>query len=255
MKRSIAYTLLFIVVLLVAVILNMPAKYALSMASSKTGLFSFDSATGTVFSGSATGLRARVKHQVLDFGKLEWELSPWALLLGEACVDFKNKKSPQDISMEGTAQFNWQKKAKLSDAEFSVPIALLIRFSPMPIKASGDVELSLQSLDFSDNTISNLSGQLLLQDIQTTMSGQLDLGSFAARLSDDNGALVADVTDIDSTIAVSGQAILQQSDLSFETDLTLVAAANAPAMIQQSLPFIARKTGGNTFVIQRSGNL
>lgn len=255
MKRGIAYSFLFVAVLLVALVLNMPAQYALGLAAKQTGLFSFQSASGTVFSGSANDVRVRAQQQVLELGQLDWQLSPLSLLLAKLKLTVENKSSPQAIVISGNAVLNLQKTIKLADAQIKAPVPLLLKFSPMPLKALGDVELNVQQLTFAENQVSNLQGQLLLQHTKMLAPQKVDLGSFAARLSNEGSALVADVTDIDATFTVSGQSTLEQTQLSFDTNITVTTTPKTPEMVKQSLPFFARKTNDSTFVIQQSGTL
>lgn len=255
MKRKLVFSIVFLLLLLIALMLNMPAKYALSMVAKHTGLFSFQSATGTLFEGSATAFRVRAKNQVLDLGKLDWQLCAWALLMGNVKIDVENKLSPQDIFIDAKASANWLKTLTLTDAEVRAPLPLLVKFAPMPIKAAGNIELNITELVFTDNKIANLQGQLLLQNMQVTMQQTANLGTFAARLSNEDNTLIADVTDIDADIGVTGQAAFDQSERMFNTDITVTTSTKTPKVVSQSLPFFSRKTNNNTFVIQQSGRL
>lgn len=247
--------LLLLLLLLFATVLKMPAQYALALASSKTGAFSFNSAHGSVWQGQVHGLLVNTGRQSLPVGKVQWQLSPWALLGLSVNVSFKSEHPLWQS--QGKFSVSANKKLEGADLQVKLPLALLTNIYPVPAKINGMADVNIQTLAIDGNAlkVTGLTGQVLLQDIDLTVQSQAALGSYGVRLKLDGDAVVADISDVDAPIAVTGQARFNQTQQRYQTTVTVTPQATASQVITQSLQFIAKKQSDGSYLLSYQGKL
>lgn len=233
----------------------MPAQYALGLASNKTNAFSFNSAQGSVWSGQVHGLLVSTGSQSLPVGKVQWQLSPWALLGLTANVRFESRHPLWQS--EGELSVNVSKELSGANLKLKLPLALLTKVHPLPAKINGMADVNIQTLAVDGNALkaTALEGQILLQDIDVTVQSQAALGSYGVRLNLEGDTVVADISDVDAPITVAGQARFNQTEQSYQTTVTVTPQATASKVITQSLQFIAKKQNDGSYLLSYQGKL
>jgi general secretion pathway protein N len=242
---------------LVLLIAKMPAEFALGQVAKNTSNFSVAGVNGTVWQGSAGAMQLLVNRQKINLGRVEWQISPWALLLGRLQIALDAKQQQQII--RGNFSVSATQNVQVSDAELMVSSALLTKLYPVPAKINGFIELNL--LDFKasipEQRVDALDGQLVIKDLDVTVQKQAALGTFGVRLSldDSKERVLANITDVDAKVSVSGEASLHQVNKTYAADLLIKPTAEADPVIANTLQYVAKKQNDGSFKFNYSGKL
>lgn len=166
---------------LIFVISNIPAVWGAYLMTRGTGV-ALTGVTGTLWDGRASLASVRVGDQEYSLGHLTWDLSPLSLLTLSPCAQVTTKLSMQNFAGEictgpGGA-------LHLSDADMSLPTALVQAHIPFPVQ--GQISAHIDKLALRDNVLLKLNGKLSWSAARiNTGASWLDIGSYAAELSDD----------------------------------------------------------------------
>jgi len=166
---------------LIFVLSNIPATWGAWVLTRGTGL-AMSGVTGSVWNGKASLASLQLGGQEQSLGQLSWKLSPFSLIT--RCADVTTKLSIQQFDGEVCASAN--DEVQVHDANFSVPSSLLQAKIPVPIQ--GQISGHVDELQLRGNTLLKLKGNVTWNNARiNTGSNWLDIGSFAAELTD-NGS-------------------------------------------------------------------
>lgn len=254
-RRIVLFSLAAIFVFAYFVIARFPASHGLSLISRiSQGSILYSNASGTIWQGQTEHLYISAQQQLVDLGKTQWQLKALPLLIGKLHLNLDARLDKQVVKAHIRAS---SKQAKLDELSVRMPLAKLLSFAPMPlpIQVSGQLDLDLQSVELNQKEwVKSLSGNLVLQNVVIHMYEDVVLGSYGARLSKKKDELIAQVSDIDGTVAVEGQLSTRLLARSYASDVLLKPKADAAAMIEQSLAMVARKQNDGRYHFKQNGN-
>lgn len=237
------------------VLARFPAAHGLALLSYiSQGSVTYSNASGTIWQGQAENIYISAQQQLLDLGKTDWRLQAWSLLIGRLNIEISAKQQKQVIKAQIQASSS---KAQLNNVEVRVPIAKLMNFAPIPLpfQMEGELQLDLQSLALSKKVgVESISGNAVLQDVVVLMYEPLELGSYGARLSNQGDELVAQVSDIDATVELSGTMQANVKERSYTHNVFLKPKPAAHAMVTQALSMVANKQEDGRFHFKQNGH-
>lgn len=152
MKLKAYWISLLVIIFLFVVIKNIPAQWGLWFAKAPIQM---SGVSGTVWNGKAASAIIPMQDSSYALGEVEWQLSPWSLLMAKPCADIKTELDDQKIS--GIACVGLGGDLKLEDAQIAVPAKVAEIFAPI-VEVQGDILVHIESFDLSDNQIGQLMG-------------------------------------------------------------------------------------------------
>lgn len=184
MKPKIIWILAGLLFLLFALVAKLPAQQVIGRISlpPKTVI---SNVSGTLWHGYA----ATIVVQGMVFTGAEWQVSPWALLLGKVRVDIDagNLRNTEQAAVKGRVEVSlWSPDdVSLSSTLLYLPAAQVFRQLPLPLPvlADGRVRVDIKQLVFAQQQCQQLSGKgdwLNARVLGT--KGMIDFGNFSAQL-------------------------------------------------------------------------
>lgn len=206
--KNIKYIFIVIVLYLFFLIINFPAKIALSYISLPKNV-SLTSVTGTVWSGKA----AKISLSGIELGKIDWELHPLNLILGELSADISILNNQQYFNTQLYISPSGQ--LELEETRFSVDLGL---FQPltygMPVSYSGKVSGYFPVSLFNKNNYVGINGRLSLSNITMSLPQHQSLGDFIIDFrAEKDGATSAQIKNSGGTLKVDGKLKLSKNGL------------------------------------------
>ena len=190
MKRWRWHILLFIAVYTVALVATLPAALALRWAEpvlqklpQRPVLQGID---GSIWSGRA----AQASYHGLVLGELQWEISPWNLLIGH--IDMELKITNAEGYLDGTLSSGFSGgRMRLHDVKGQLPAVWVKSFMPsLPITPTGSFAVNMDEAVIEAARLRALDGRLVWNK-----------GGVSAPLALEFGDLVAEFTSNESGIA------------------------------------------------------
>ncbi|CAA0106254.1 Uncharacterised protein [BD1-7 clade bacterium] len=256
-KKSIfLYTLGGILLFLVIVIRNMPAVFVLGHAAKATGAFSSYNTTGTIWQGESRLIVNAGRNRV-DLGAVQWNITGWSLLIGQLDLTLNADQPSQRLS--GDFNLNLlNQHLTASGVEGGFDLALVQQFVAIPGKISGMVDINIPNLSASipAQQLTDLQGNVVVKDLAVNFAGPVELGTFGAKLSLADNAdseemiVVADLSDIDATIALNGRADALASNQSYYLDVNIEPKANANKMLVNTLKQFYRPQSDGSYNVK-----
>ncbi|WP_083766889.1 type II secretion system protein N [Cellvibrio japonicus] len=167
---------------------QIPATWGAYALTRGTGL-ALSGITGTLWEGRASLASVRLPQgQEQSLGQLSWDLNPLSLLLLKPCADIATKLDRQSFTGYVCASSNGS--LRVSDADLSMPIALVQSMLPIPV--NGQLLVHIDELQLRGNVLGKLNGNLSWNGAQVNNGANwMDVGNYAAQLKDDgsNGVL------------------------------------------------------------------
>jgi general secretion pathway protein N len=172
-----------LVLFLVFAIANIPATWGGYFLTRGTGV-ALSGVTGTLWDGRASLASLRTQVREYSLGQLSWQLQPLSLFTLAPCAKVTTRLPQQQFDGEICAAPSGA--LQLRDADISVPSALVQTYLPIPIQ--GQFSSHIDQLQLRGNVLQSLKGNLTWNGAKVnTGSNWLDIGSYAAELSD-NGS-------------------------------------------------------------------
>lgn len=214
MKRKLLWAVGLVLTFVLMLLVTAPATLLTRTASQFVPALAFSGVQGSFWRGEAALLR--FGDSTIE--QLQWQLSPWRLLLGQAAVRFEfGAGTAQQGSGALLASFSGAISA--SDVSLQLPAQALQPLVRMPgVGFAGDLQLQLADLAYADGRIERLQGRLIwLQAQVRTPLGQPRLGAYAVDLGGDGeGGINGDITDIDGVLGLNGRFHVTPNGLELE---------------------------------------
>lgn len=153
-----------------------------------------DVALHTVRGSLLSGQAARLVYQGVDLGPVRWQFRPAAMLRGR--LEYRLTLSSPDNLLRTRIGVGPSGKLYGRDLVATLPSNRWInRFSPVPIRSSGDIELVLETFGMHDDLPQDVAGRLAWVDAAVLDPLNLVLGRVALAVSSRDGALLGTVTE------------------------------------------------------------
>ncbi|GIU19378.1 type II secretion system protein N [Shewanella colwelliana] len=243
--------LIGVAVYLVFLIALFPASLAVKLAPLPKNIV-ISGVSGTIWSGNIDALTVQKRQLEL----IQWQLSPWGLLLGKANLDLvignrasvANGKGFVSLSMSGV---------DASDLRFEAPSDFLIGNARLPFrtKVDGHFSLMVQTLEQGLPWCEQLVGKLFVQGLQVNNQfGQYPLGDMAVGLSCVDGNIKIASDETMNPLGLTGHALLK-ADKQIQVTAKVRETDAQPNDLKQALSFLGKKDSQGYYPITYQGRL
>ena len=225
-------------VLLICLLVSAPARLVGLVLPS--GQVAMDGFSGTVWNGSASRALVRTAAGYLHLGSVQWQLSPWSLVLLSPRLSVDSHWGRQKLTAE--LVIRGQQDLDLAEVDARFDADIVRHFAPVLL--GGTFSLQLDTLQLREGRPVRGAGKLVWQDGRwLSPQGPLLLGSYALdfeQLTDQ--PLVAQVITLAGPVEASGTVQLQ--DQSYAVDIMLGSEQALDPQLERALSLIARPTQG-----------
>jgi len=191
-----AVAFLFIVIF-ISLVFKLPAKFVYQQFASNSPVH-LSGISGSIWSGHAE----RVEIQQLVLKNLDWQLSPLALLLGKADIEWAFNDEAAPLSGELTASSS---QLVINNAQGSINLlAIAQRLPQQDIIFAGTVNLDSVELGLEQEKITHAAGNIEWQEAELLSPQNIVLGGFSADLSRENEALLIRLIDTGGAVSLLG---------------------------------------------------
>lgn len=150
--------------------------------------------SGTLFDGEADS----VTVEKYSYENVRWKTSLWGLITKQLTLIIKD---PQGMNGSGNVQFNSDGSFNFDSVKMKISFANFLKYVKytLPVKVSGNIDLSLDEAMLSINKCRKLKGSVDLDGVIVfTPMGEFDLGSSKIALNCRNGLLIAKMMKADN---------------------------------------------------------
>lgn len=248
MKSRIGYALIFCGIYALSLLAITPASFVSEELEKRVEGLALYGVKGTAWSGELQALEingTRLKN-------IEWSLSPFALLLGNAQLQFI--LNSDGLQGDGVVEVGLLSgSTTLRDVEIKFPIEKYAQqLGVADFDLSGNIELNLHHLTYQGNLISGLSGVLVWYE--SGISGALAMGDIQADLEQSDGLLTAILSDRGGPVKLNGDLSLQGSG-HYQFKSILEARDNSDLSLKQTLRLMGRTVGDNRVEVNTKGQV
>ncbi|WDE05632.1 type II secretion system protein N [Thalassomonas viridans] len=237
MKQGVAYAGVFAGVYLIFVIAGIPAKLLFNFVSLPKNVV-VENVSGTVWQAEIS----RLATPDIELNRVRAELSPWSLLVFDPAVSLNFGDDllpgPQgEVVVSGLLG-----SLTLTDADILMAANEISRQLdlPVPVSASGDVSLKLDTLVLDKPFCTRARGRVSWPKARVAALEQnVALGALSADIGCEEGALVVTV-DPKNNLGLTFSAYLRQGG-KLSGQGYLQPAANFPEPLKGALPFLGKK--------------
>lgn len=205
--------------------------------------------SGSLFDGRAD----QIMLQGLRVNNVEWQLSPWSLLMLQANLDLKggNIRNKNDIYIKGTVAaslLNTQAFNIQNTSVFVPTKTLLSQFKlPVFVTASGRFRVDVDELYF-DQGCQQLNGQgNWLNAAINVNKKDIDFGTFKAKLSCETPAFAVQIMP-DNKLALDAKLRVDLKG-KYEIDGEYAISEDLPNEIKEAARFFGKPKGDGSYII------
>lgn len=188
---------------------------------------------------------------------LHWNLQPLSLL-GAKLAAHLRLRIANAIPAHGDVSAGLSKKITFKNwnAQFRVSdLKPVLRIPYLPVDGRAALTIDEARID-AQGKPEKLQGRVRLQAVQwTLLKPAADLGNFNIDVvTNDDGVIVATVSDAQAKIGVSGTVQLTP-DGQYIADLALAPRPETPAMIRNTLPALGRPSTDGSYSVKQRGRI
>ncbi|MCC2617043.1 type II secretion system protein N [Aestuariibacter halophilus] len=242
------WTVTAIAIYLIALLVTLPARQVLPHLPLPASV-QVQGVSGTVWQGKAQ----QVWIDGLPIHGLEWQISPWHLLIGQARVSLKagNARDSEEVSLSGPLAVPlWGEPAiEAESLELYLPTDLVIAKLPLPlpVNAGGRFKVSIDTLQYAGRCQQlQGKGQWLNASVAGTR-GPIALGNFDAQLMCDDGSVMIGVRP-PNEFGLTADATVSP-ELQFSVIGRFKPADNLPEEVHQAAAFFGKTDAEGYYAI------
>lgn len=227
--------LLFVSFTLLFVLLKAPIALVAKYLPLPQGL-AYQGLEGTLWQGSVR--QAQYKKQLIT--DIKWDLQPLRLFTGTLAyqVRFGKPRAAQELSGQGLVSIGLTGK-KLENAVFRMPAQQVKPMLPIPMgNIAGRVLANITEYKLGQPMCEQVTGDISWNKAGIDIGGNIEFGSIDAKLSCDQGKLLAQF-DGNNLLGLAGQASIESTS-KFAFSGFLKPDANLPAVVHQGIALVAK---------------
>lgn len=235
--------LFFVLVLLAALLINMPLAHLLGVVRMPDNIRIFQP-QGSLISGRIGGIEI---NQFL-LRDLEYEADLSCLLTLEVCYQVLNPYGSLQVRHKPLAG-----STELTRVKIEYPLRDLTRMPGVLMQPAGRLQLNLDSVLIVQDKLADLSGTLVWKD--AGLAGEdINLGDYEVSVGKSAGRYDLVIEDKDAVLDITGKASLK-ADGKYTLDITIRTKPGLEPRVKNVLELVARKQGINQYVVRRAGSL
>lgn len=231
-KRPMARTtLLFVGLLLVWVVVQLPARVVTPLLPPTVSL---EGVSGSIWDGSAARAQLRIQGKAFMLGRVQWQLSPLSLLLLTPQVDVAAQWGSQRLS--GSVAVSPRGTVEARD----LSINLDVRFSRhlLPLYVGGQVSADIRHMLWNGESLESVDARIVWQNaVWTARAGDVALGNYALVLEGAEASTRGRVETLSGPLQVMGGIALEGRG--YSVDLQLAGPATNNEGLRRSLALLA----------------
>ncbi len=246
MIRIWQYFMFFLVCLVIALVLNLPAQHLLQHARLPDSV-RVAGIDGTLLRGQA----AQITLDRFPLNQVQYRFLPSCLPTLKVCYRIAYDRG------ELRAGFDLVNgDTEISETRIDYPIADLMAFMPNAlVRPVGRLELSVDELSVFEGKPAAMHGRLLWRNLGIDDQGiKFDIGDVQLDFTGDPNGYEFTVSDVDASLDVSGDGNILASG-EYEIDIRIGSQTGIDPQVKQVLGLVAKNTGFNQYRVQQSGRL
>jgi general secretion pathway protein N len=249
------WILLGVFTYLLCLIIYMPAIYVTNYAQQNTqNSLSFENVEGTLF----TGMAQSVTYGGLRLNDVNWDLSPFSLLLLTADLEILGGaiRKTEQIYLNARVKISLlnPRSFSASYARIIIPVKPLLAQVELPVSviAAGRIGIDIDSINYDDGC-QELSGKgSWIQATMTINTKPLDLGGFSAVLSCEMPAFAMQISP-DNGIELDAKIVFEQNG-KYSAIGQFVIPDNFPNEVKQGAGFFGESKGQGRYELNINSN-
>ncbi|WNO08970.1 type II secretion system protein N [Teredinibacter sp. KSP-S5-2] len=240
------FFLFLIIYFLYLILSRIPAEYAAVAIHKAAPNVWLNGITGSFWQGAASSTQVDVARANIALGQTRWKINPWSLLILSPCVQFEMIAPGQMI--RGKACHSPFIGTQIKGLEVEAPVAIAQVLLPM--RVDGHVSVNILAATVSGQTVKKMDGQVSWLGAKVhDGNGMINLGSFAAKLSQANSGIQAKLFELDGPIGVDLMANWAAGQESWKINGTVSPKEGAPETVTQALQLVAEEKEPGKFTL------
>jgi len=203
-------------------LMNAPASL-LAHFSKKYYALELTQVKGTIWKGSAQS----AKYSKIYLGKVNWEVSPWSLLLLHINLNLQTKSSSSHTDVNLSLSMNTLKSDQI---KAKIPASILSSFMSFPLNLDGELFLRIINLEVHNLHPESIQGSIAWQNafIQTPFGGAAKLGNLQFTLSNQKKNVIVAIRD-------QGEPLNIKAKIIFSPEGTFVADGSVNSNLPENI--------------------
>ena len=236
----------FVLTVLVGALVNMPVVHLMRWVQLPPGL-QVRGLEGTIFRIHIEKLR----YQDLGLSDLALNFQPLCLARLQVCYQ---ATSPDFGLLANLSASAWDRSIGLSDSRIDVPVELIAQqFPRLLVRPTGDFSLSIRSVRFSGQAVSDIDANLIWNNAGIEGEQQI-LGNYSAKLRQDDEGLAIELHDQDSVLSVNGGARIFL-DGRYQMEIRMDGQSGLNRSVYSALDMFGQKTSAYRYLVNQGGRL
>jgi len=193
----------FLIIIVITLIYKLPAKFVYQKLPPHHAV-QLNGISGSIWSGRIGAVRT----QQLTIRNIDWTLSAWRLLLGEADIQWQIQDPA--MNLQGELMLS-RPNIHLTNVSGSIDLlALAERLPAQDFLLAGRLDVDISEIGYKNTGWHNASGQVVWKSARVLSPTDIELGGFKADLSSKAGRLVAQLNDIGGAVQLSGNSSMSR---------------------------------------------
>lgn len=189
----------FFIVVLIFLVYTLPAKFVYQQVAADIPV-KLLGVSGSIWSGHAQ----QIQLQQISLEKIDWQLSPLALLTGDASIQWQ--LNDPAVSLGGELVLSSDLIA-LTNTHGSIDLLAMQQFFPQQdILLAGTITVNIDRVFLDQEKFLDAAGTINWQQAALLAPQNIPFGDFKAKLLNDTGQLNIQLSDLEGAISLSGMA-------------------------------------------------
>lgn len=230
MRRWRWHILLFVVAYAVALVATLPAVLALHWAEPVLARLPqrplLQGVEGSVWSGRA----AQASYRGMVLGELQWEISPWSLLIGRIDAEVRLNSVEGYLVGELSSGFSGE-SVRLRGVNGQLPAATMKSLVPsLPVMPSGSFALNIDEAVIGASGLRSLDGRVVWNKGGMIAPLELEFGDLVAELSSSESGIAGRIKDSGGPLQLAAELQLRGDGSYTFTGKSSARPGAAPAL-------------------------
>ena len=190
-------TAFVIFIIVITLVYKLPAKFIYQQFSNVSSI-ELTGISGSIWSGHVDSITT----PQLTLNQLSWQLSIWALLVGD--VDVRWKLEDPALQLQGEASLSGQELSLIDIKGYIDLVELGTRLPAQDILLAGVINIDIPQVEFKQSELIDMTGLVKWESAQLLSPANIELGDFKADLSNSSGKLLASLSDTGGPVSLAG---------------------------------------------------
>ena len=190
-------TAFVIFIIVITLVYKLPAKFIYQQFSNVNSV-ELVGISGSIWSGHIDSITT----PQLTLSQLSWQLSVWALLVGD--VDVQWKLEDPALRLQGEVSLSGEELSLIDIKGHIDLVELGTRLPVQNILLAGVINIDIPQVEFKQSELINITGLVEWESAQLLSPANIELGDFKADLLNSSSKLLADLSDTGGPVSLAG---------------------------------------------------